>query len=145
MDRRDVVRLGLLASANLSVSARVRAQQPPVRIGALVPVPGNGQFSASLRDGLRDLGWVEGSAFALEVRHNRRLPASWRRVGHASGRRVVTASTAAATALAQTTTTIPIVFLGTFDPVAARLVDSLDHPGRNLTAMAGFQADIAAK
>jgi putative tryptophan/tyrosine transport system substrate-binding protein len=32
-----------------------------------------------------------------------------------------------------------------FDPVAASLVDNLDHPGRNLTGIAGFQADIAAK
>jgi putative ABC transport system substrate-binding protein len=58
---------------------------------------------------------------------------------------LVTASTAAATALAQTTTSIPIVFVGTFDPVAAGLVDSLNHPGRNLTGIAGFQADIAVK
>jgi hypothetical protein len=65
MHRRDIVRLGLLAGAGLSISARVRARQSPVRIGALVPVPDNGRFWASLRDGLRDLGWVEGSAFTL--------------------------------------------------------------------------------
>ena len=58
---------------------------------------------------------------------------------------LVTASTAAASALAQTTTSLPIVFVGTFDPVAAGLVDSLDHPGRHLTGIAGFQADIATK
>jgi putative ABC transport system substrate-binding protein len=149
MDRRDVVRLGLLASVNLSVSARVRAQQPPVQIGALVPVPDNGQFSASLRDGLRDLGWVEGSAFALKVRQADGTVAAFRRLGGELAMLpvdvLVTASTAAATALAQTTTTIPVVFVGTFDPVAAGLVDSLDHLGRNLTGIAGFQADIAAK
>ena len=149
MDRRDVVRLGLLASVKLSVSARARAQQPPVRIGALIPVLDNGQFSASLRDGLRDLGWVEGSAFALKVRQADGTVAALRRLG---GELVmlpvdvfVTASTAAATALAQTTTTIPVVFVGTFDPVAAGLVDSLNHPGRNVTGIAGFQADIAEK
>jgi putative tryptophan/tyrosine transport system substrate-binding protein len=149
MHRRDIVRLGLLAGACLSVSARVRAQKPPVRIGALVPVPDNGRFSAALRDGLRDLGWVEGRAFTLEVRQADGTVAAFRLLGGELAMFpvdvLVTAATAAATALAQTTTTIPIVFVGTFDPVAAGLVDSLNHPGRNLTGFAGFQADIAAK
>jgi putative tryptophan/tyrosine transport system substrate-binding protein len=112
-------------------------------------VPDNGRFSASLRDGLRDLGWVEGSAFTLQVRQADGTVAAFRRLGAELAALpvdvLVTASTAAATALAQTTTTIPIVFVGTFDPIAAGLVDSLDHPGRNLTGIAGFQADIAAK
>jgi putative tryptophan/tyrosine transport system substrate-binding protein len=149
MHRRDIVRLGLLAGASLSVNARLRAQQSPVRIGALVPVPDNGRFLASLRDGLRDLGWIEGSAFTLQVRQADGTVAAFRRLGAElvalPVEVLVTASTAAATALAQTTTTIPIVFVGTFDPIAAGLVDSLDHPGRNLTGIAGFQADIAAK
>jgi ABC transporter substrate binding protein len=69
MLRRDIVRLGLVGGASLSVSALVRAaQEPPVRIGVLIPVPDNGRFSASFRDGLRDLGWIEGSAFTLQVR-----------------------------------------------------------------------------
>jgi putative tryptophan/tyrosine transport system substrate-binding protein len=116
MLRRDVVRLGLVAGACLSVSARGRAQQPPVRIGALIPVPDNGRFSASLRDGLRDLGWVEGSTFTLEVRQADGTIAAFRRLGGELAMRpvdvLVTASTAAATALAQTTTTIPVVFVG---------------------------------
>jgi putative tryptophan/tyrosine transport system substrate-binding protein len=149
MHRRDILRLGLLGAASLSASAIVRAQQWTVRIGALVPVPDNGRFSASLRDGLRDLGWVEGSAFTLQVRQADGTVAAFRRLGAELAALpvdvLVTASTAAATALAQTTTTIPIVFVGTFDPIAAGLVDSLAHPGRNLTGIAGFQADIAAK
>ena len=106
-------------------------------------------FWASLRDGLRDLGWVEGSAFTLQVRQADGTVAAFRRLGAELAALpvdvLVTASTAAATALAQTTNTIPIVFVGTFDPIAAGLVDSLDHPGRNLTGIAGFQVDIAAK
>jgi putative tryptophan/tyrosine transport system substrate-binding protein len=149
MHRRDIVRLGLLAGASLSANARLRAQQSPVRIGALVPVPDNGRFSASLRDGLRDLSWIEGSAFTLQIRQADGTVAAFRRLGAELVALpvdvLVTASTAAATALAQTTTTIPIVFVGTFDPIAAGLVDSLDHPGRNLTGIAGFQAGIAAR
>jgi hypothetical protein len=58
MHRRDIVRLGLVGGASLSVSALLRAHEPPFRIGALIPGPDNGRFSASLRDGLRDLGWM---------------------------------------------------------------------------------------
>jgi putative tryptophan/tyrosine transport system substrate-binding protein len=112
-------------------------------------VPDNGRFSASLRDGLRDLGWIEGSAFTLQVRQADGTVAAFRQLGGELAALpvdvLVTSSTAAATALAQTTTTIPIVFVGTFDPVAAGLVESLDHPGRNVTGIAGFQADIATK
>jgi putative tryptophan/tyrosine transport system substrate-binding protein len=149
MHRRDIVRLGLVGGASLSVSALVRAHEPPFRIGALIPVPDNGRFSASLRDGLRDLGWIEGSAFTLQFRQADGTVAAFRRLGGELAALPVdvllTASTTAATALAQTTTTIPIVFVGTFDPVAAGLVESLDHPGRNLTGIAGFQVDIATK
>jgi putative tryptophan/tyrosine transport system substrate-binding protein len=102
-----------------------------------------------LKDGLRDLGRIEATDFTLQVRQADGTVAAFHRLGDelvaSSVDVLVTASTAAATALSQVTTTIPIVFLGAFDPVAAGLVDSLDHPGRNLTGIAGFQADIAAK
>jgi len=121
----------------------------PVRIGVLLPVPGNDRFLALLRDGLRDVGWVDEGAFSLEVRQADGTVAAFWRLGSELAALpidvMVTASTAAATILAQVTTTKPIVFVGTFDPVAAGLVASLDYPGRNLTGIAGFQADIAAK
>src|ERR1700727_2212035 len=149
MNRRDIVRVGLLGAANLSIGARVRAQKLPFRIGALVPVPDNGRFSVALRDGLRDLGWSEDSAFTLEIRQADGTVAAFRRLGAELAALpvdvLVTASTAAAKALAEGAATIPIVFVGVFDPIAAGLVANLEHPGRNLTGIAGFQADIAAE
>ena len=151
MHRRDFFRLGILGGATASVAAIARAQQPlpPVRIGVLLPVPGNDQFLASLREGLRDVGWIDERAFSLQVRRADGTVAAFHQLGSELVALpvdvLVTASTAAATALAQLTTTIPIVFVGTFDPIAAGLVASLDRPGRNLTGIAGFQADIAAK
>jgi putative tryptophan/tyrosine transport system substrate-binding protein len=150
IDRRGIVRLGLLGGA-IPFFTRLSCAQSPnaVRIGVLIPVPDTGHFQASLKDGLRDLGRIEATDFTLQVRQADGTVAAFHRLGDelvaSSVDVLVTASTAAATALSQVTTTIPIVFLGAFDPVAAGLVDSLDHPGRNLTGIAGFQADIAAK
>jgi putative ABC transport system substrate-binding protein len=56
---------------------------------------------------------------------------------------LITGSTAAATALKQATSTIPIVFVGTFAAVAAGLVASMERPRANATGTAGFQTDIA--
>jgi putative tryptophan/tyrosine transport system substrate-binding protein len=103
--------------------------------------------SCDPQDGLGELGWSEKRAYTLQVRQADGAVATFRRFGGELAALpvdiLVTASTAAAKALSQTTTTIPIVFLGVFDPVAAGLVDSIAHPGRNLTGIAGFQADIA--
>ncbi len=115
----------------------------------LLPVPENASYLASLQDGLRDVGWTDRTAFSLEVRQADGTVAAFHRLGRelvALGVDVlVTASTAAATALAQETATIPIVFVGTFDPVAAGLVANMEHPGRNVTGIAGFHADVAGK
>jgi hypothetical protein len=53
MHRREFLRLGILGGATASVAAIAHAQQPfpPVRIGVLLPVPGNDHFLASLRQG----------------------------------------------------------------------------------------------
>ena len=102
----------------------------------------------SLQDGLAEFDWSEGRAYTLQVRQADGAVVTFRRLGAELAALpvdiLVTASTAAAKALSQTTATIPIVFLGVFDPAAAGLVDSIAHPGGNLTGIAGFQSDIAA-
>jgi putative tryptophan/tyrosine transport system substrate-binding protein len=150
MRRREMVRLMFLAGAAASVGATSEAGQPapPIRVGVLLPVPGNDPFLALLRDGLRGAGWTD-AAFVLEVRQADGTVAAFKRLGGELAALpvdvLVTASTAAAKALAEVTATIPIVFVGVFDPIAAGLVANLEHPGRNLTGIAGFQADIAAE
>ncbi len=151
MHRRDFARLGLVGVPAFSVVSLARAQQPRrvIRIGVLLPVPRNDHFLVALREGLRDAGWTGEGDVEFEVRRAAGTVEEFRRFSKELAALpldvLVTASTAAATALAQATTTIPVVFLGTFDPVAAGLVSSLDHPGGNVTGIAGFQADIAAK
>lgn len=131
------------------VIARARYSRRPLKIGVLLPVPGNDAFLGLLRDGLQDLGATEEGDFSLEVRRADGTIESFRRLGTELAALpldvFVTASTMAASTLGKVTTTTPIVFVGVFDPVAAGLVASLERPGRNLTGIAGFQADIAAE
>ncbi len=151
MHRRDFVRLGLVGVPAFAVVSLARAQQPRrvIRIGVLLPVPRNDHFLVALREGLRDAGWTGEGDIEFEVRRAAGTMEEFRRFGKELAALpldvLVTASTAAATALAQATTTTPVVFLGTFDPVAAGLVASLERPGGNVTGIAGFQADIAAQ
>ena len=69
MRRREMVRLMFLAGAAASVGATSEAGQsaPPIRVGVLLPVPGNDPFLALLRDGLQGVGWTDDGAFVLEV------------------------------------------------------------------------------
>ncbi|WP_169747511.1 ABC transporter substrate-binding protein [Belnapia moabensis] len=116
------------------------------RIGVLLPVPRNDQFLVVLRKGLRDAGW---GADDIEFQVRRANGSAEQFRGFAQELAamdldvLITASTAAATALKQATSTIPIVFVGTTGPVTAGLVASMERPGGNATGTAGFSTDIA--
>ena len=58
---------------------------------------------------------------------------------------LVTASTPAAVALAEATSTVPIVFVNIFDPVSVGLFASLGRPGGDRTGIMGFEIDVAGK
>ena len=102
------------------------------------------------RQGLADTGYIEGRNVAIEYRwaeeHNDRLPAL---VADLVRRRVavivVANTTAAALAAKAATQTIPIVFAMGGDPVAFGLVESLRHPGGNLTGTSVLQTAVIAK
>ena len=109
------------------------------RIGYL----GNASASAqakrveSLREGLRDLGYVEGKNIVIESRLGRgeldRLPDLAAELVRLKVDVLVTAGTPGALAAKQATTTIPIVMVGIGDAVAAGVVASLARPGGNIT------------
>jgi len=112
----------------------------------MLPVPRNDHFLVVLREGLREAGWGEDD-IEFEVRRANGSVEQFRGFAQEFAAMdldvLITASTAAATALKQATSTIPIVFVGTFAPVTAGLVASMERPGGNATGTAGFQTDIA--
>src|SRR5262245_42793258 len=138
--------IGLLSTLTLSLLvASLAAVAPPAgnvsRIGLLFLSSSSGVSShiEGFRQGLRDLGWVEGQQIALEYRYDEnldRLPELAADLVRLKADLIVTWGTPAAQAAKQATSTIPIVFVGVANPVGRGLVTSLARPGGNLTGMA---------
>jgi putative ABC transport system substrate-binding protein len=127
------------------------AQQPKVpTIGALVIGNINPeQFWREFRQGLRDLGYVEGQNIRFEFRsaegHLDRLPELAAELVRLKVDIIVTWFTPTALAAKQATHEIPIVMAETGDPVGTGLVASLPRPGGNVTGMAAATAELAGK
>ena len=140
--------LGLLASASAA-----QAQQPAKvpRVGvlsdestALGPVP-----SGAVRDGLRELGYVEGQTIAVEYRYSEgrpdRLPGLAAELVGLKLDVIVAVGTPAALAAKGATRTIPIIFTRIGDPLAIGLVSNLARPGGNLTGVSLLTYELSAK
>jgi ABC-type uncharacterized transport system substrate-binding protein len=154
MRRREFV--ALLAGAAAGPSSLwpflVRAQQAPkvAVVGALVI--GNTdpeQFWREFRQGLHDLGYIEGQNIRYEFRsaHGQldRLPELAAELVRLKVDVIVTWFTPTAHAAKQATHEIPIVMADTGDPVGTGLVASLPRPGGNVTGIASVSAELAGK
>jgi putative ABC transport system substrate-binding protein len=127
------------------------AQQPaaPV-IGFLDGQIPETRLMAAFRQALKDAGYVEGRNVAITYRsangHTDRLLTL---AGDLVDRRVAvivaTGGTAAANAAYAATTTVPIVFVSSVDPVTSGLVVSLNRPGGNATGIYVFQQVLEGK
>jgi putative ABC transport system substrate-binding protein len=101
------------------------------------------------RDGLRELGYVEGSNVTFEVRAGEgdptRLPALAAELVQQRPRLLFCSSGPAAQACLQATQTIPIVIAQTGDPVKFGLVKTLARPGGNITGVGSLRVELTAK
>jgi len=103
----------------------------------------------AFRQGLRDLGYVEGRNVVIEYRFaegkRERLPALAAELVALKVDVIVAPSTPAALAAKQATKTIPIVFAGVPDPVTSGLVTSLARPGGNVTGLSFLAPELVGK
>jgi len=144
-----------LSALLLALCISAEAQQPGKlpRIGILLPWSPASDVSLSflegLRQGLHELGYVEGQNFAIEFRYaegvSKRFPNLAAELVRLKVDVIVTTAGPPTRAAKQATTTIPIVFTQVSDPVAEGLVASLARPGGNITGLSQIGAELAGK
>jgi putative ABC transport system substrate-binding protein len=139
----------------LGLSVSAEAQQPAKipRVGVLAPgraLSGRAPAIEALRQGLRQLGYVEGKNIIIELRYAEnkfeRFPELAADLARLKVDVIVTAGgTPAAQAAKNAITTIPVVTVGVADPVAFGLVASLARPGGNITGLSTMSPELSTK
>jgi len=142
-----------LSAMLLSLCASANAQQPKKipRIGYLLPSdePNTPRFQIeAFRQQLRDLGYVEGKNIIVEYRYAEGKPD--RRVSLVAELVQLRVDLLVLVSIdsilaAKAIKTIPVVMVATVDPVALGLVDSLAHPGGNITGLTRLTRDLSGK
>ena len=127
----------------------VESQQPAKlrKIGFLNPTGGPMANVEAFREGLRQLGYVEGQHFTVEYRSGERAAQLAELAAELVRQKVdliVTAGPGVAASM-KATETIPIVFSFSGDPIEAGFVDSLARPGRNLTGVTQLAFELVGK
>jgi len=141
--------LGLLAACGrLPFQAQAPAKVPRLGVLAVSGEP-NDPDNEGFRQGLRELGYVEGQNVTLEWRsfgsRLEQLPELAAELVGLPVDVIVTHGGTATRAAKQASDTIPIVMAYTNDPDKLGLVTSLAHPGGNVTGMAAMTSQLAAK
>lgn len=143
-----------LVTACIGLAWVCSAAQPVdrvARIGILFPAT---EYSwtasvATLREGLREHGWVEGRNLVLDFRFAddkyERLPALAAELVALKPDIIFAGSAPAIRAVTRATSTIPIVVETLGDAVSAGLVPNLGRPGTNVTGVSGFSPELGAK
>jgi len=128
------------------ISTLALADQTP-RIGVLID-PGNTQWEEGFREGLRDLGYVEGKTIFVEWRRSTGTIDDLRRLAVDLLRLqvdlLVASGTPRARAALEASSTIPVVFT-VGDPVASGLAKTLPRPGSNGTGVATLTTELIGK
>jgi len=155
MRRREIIKLIGASTITCAWPLGTRAQPNggSRRIGVLMArkaddTEGQKQFAA-LRQGLAELGWVEGQAIHIDVRwtvadSNEALVFA-RELAGSKPDLLVANGTPSLVAMREVTDTIPIVFVSIADPVGQGFVPSLSRPGGNITGFGVEEASMGGK
>jgi len=145
--------IGLVVILALSLilaplAAEARQAGKIARIGILRVGSPPDPYVEAFRQGLRELGYVEGRNISIEYRwaegREERLPGLAADLVRLKVD-VIVASASAALAAKHATTAIPIVMAATTDPIGAGLVASLARPGGNVTGLATLTEEMVGK
>jgi putative ABC transport system substrate-binding protein len=145
--RREFIKLLGGAAAAWPLAARAQQTALPV-----VGILGGGSATPNLagfREDLRDAGYIEGQNVVIEGRWAEgqydRLPVLAAELVHRPASVIVASSLPSVFAAKAATSTIPIVFLSSGDPVQLGIVASLNRPGGNITGVNFFAVEVASK
>ena len=151
MNRREFVAgLGALVAVPFAVEAEQAAKV--YRIGSLSPAAQASIFSRrieTVKQGLRDLGWVEGRNIHIEYRWAEgrvdQLPALAEELARLNVDLIIAWTSPAALAVRNATQRIPVVMASVADPIASGLINTLARPGGNMTGVSLMAPELAGK
>src|SRR3974390_1331891 len=152
MRRRDFITLFGSTAAMWPLAAHAKQPRKMYKIGVLwhgASVEEEAIYLSALRQGLNDVGYVEGQNVVLEMRfpaeqYNRFFVLA-AELAQQKVDVLVSAAGIAAVACHRATTTIPIVSVNVPDPVGRKLVASLNRPGGNLTGLSNMAVELTRK
>ncbi len=149
MKRREFITLVGGAAAAWPLAARAQPKGKLPLIGVLNPGSTDTPGAVGFYQGLRELGYAEGSNLAIERRYGEWNTERFREVADDLVRLkvdvIVVMSTTPARAAKQATSIVPIVVAGMADPVGDELVVSLARPGGNITGTTFLGPELIAK
>ena len=139
----------------LVIASLAKAQQKPLKAPRIGYVSGTGDpsnpgpYVEALRQGLRDLGYIDGKNIAIEYRGAEgkleRIPNIINELVNLEVDVLVVPIRSAIFAAKHATKTIPIIMVTGVDPVATGMIDSLARPGGNITGVSTLNRELIGK
>jgi ABC-type uncharacterized transport system substrate-binding protein len=153
MRRRDFITLACSSAAAWPLAALAQQADRVRRIGVLVNLPeGDPQTQARLgifRQSLAKLDWLEGRNIHIDYRFSvdtvEQGEVRAKELMELQPETILAHGTPAVAALRNVTRTVPIVFVVVSEPVAQGFVQSLSHPGGNITGLSYLEPSLGAK